>query len=224
MTYWIRLCLRKKQRGNAQVFTIEHVYVGIFNLFLAAATWAKVSFEGHFNIFVKIILHVSTSAFAQSVSKSRKIWKLFKTKAQSRCVSSSCVIRDESCSQGISNYNSRTRKCEGFFCYVPQIPKTKAILPNCTVHYFLGQLLQVCGASTVTCGWVIQGQQPCGHSSSSTPYVFQPTNTYSGRNVSRFSLSSSDTKLVRLQWYAKITEVLLEPQWKNREYMMLIEV
>lgn len=112
MTYWIRLW---NGGGNAQVFTIEHVYDGIFNLFLAAATWAKVSFEGHFNIFVKMILHVSTSAFAQSVSKSRKIWKLFKTKAQSRCVSSSCVIRDESCSQGISNYNSRTRKCEGFF-------------------------------------------------------------------------------------------------------------
>lgn len=122
MTYWIRLCLRKKQRGR--LFMIEHVYDGTFNVFLAAATWAKVSFEGHFNLFVNIILHVFTSAF----SKSRKIWKLFKTKAQSRCFSSSCVIRDESCSRGISNYNSRTRKCDVFLLLRSPNSKNKSHL------------------------------------------------------------------------------------------------
>lgn len=51
-----------------------------------------------------------------------------KTKAQSRCFSSSCVIRGESCSQESSNYwgNSNTRKCDVFFPVVPQIPKEKS--------------------------------------------------------------------------------------------------
>lgn len=46
-------------------------------------------------------------------------------------------------------------------------------------------------------------------------FILQPLNTYSGRNVSRFSLSSSDAKLERLQ---QKTATELFSLWKWHEY------
>lgn len=141
------------------------------------------------------------------------------TKARSRCFSSSCVVRGENCSQEISNYlgNSRTRKCDVFSSCCSPNSKAKVNLPSCTVRYFLGRAPQVGGASTATCGRTEKVNNPRDLGSTSTQYIYPPVKTYSGRNVSRFSLSSSDTKLTRLQRCAKKrTEVIVKLQWRTR--------